>query len=123
MARKLGFPRQSRLLRERDFKRVYESGERLSCYPLRFRVLRRADGGSRLGLSVGQKVGDAVRRNRWKRAIREAFRLNRHLLRSPYEVVASVDWQAGPEDVGRVQAAVLKLFTALNQAEEEGRQP
>ena len=44
--------------------------------------------GSRLGLSVSRKVGGAVRRNRVKRLLREAFRLNQHRMSTGYDLVA-----------------------------------
>ena len=42
---------------------------------------------ARLGLSVSKKVGKAVARNRWKRRIREAFRLNQQKLPAGLDVV------------------------------------
>ncbi|MFH1923302.1 MAG: ribonuclease P protein component, partial [Planctomycetota bacterium] len=41
----------------------------------------------RLGLSVSRKLGGAVVRNRWKRLIREAFRLSRERLPQGVDLV------------------------------------
>ena len=42
---------------------------------------------ARLGLSVSRKVGGAVIRNRWKRLLREAFRLNRQKLPTGIDLI------------------------------------
>ena len=122
MVRRFAFPKQARLLRARDFVRVQREGQRLKAFPLRLCALRRAGGKSRLGLAVSAAVGKAVARNRWKRAVREAFRLNRHRLRSPYDMVVSVSQEASPQDVRQVEAAFLRLVDTLNAAEEGGQE-
>lgn len=51
----------------------------------------------RLGLSVSRKVGKAVVRNRWKRLIREAFRLSRSQLPAGVDLIVIPRREAKPE--------------------------
>ena len=60
-----------------DFQRVYDRRASASDGRLLVFVAANELGYSRLGLSVSRKHGGSVARNRWKRLLREAFRLSR----------------------------------------------
>lgn len=70
-----GFPQRLRLLKPREFERVMRS--RVSATDALVRMYGASNelNHPRLGLTVSRRVGGAVRRNVWKRALREAFRL------------------------------------------------
>jgi len=84
------FPRTHRLRSKLDFSAVFDAGIRQSRGPLT--VLARPNDlpHPRLGLSLSRRVGNAVRRNRIKRLLREAFRLMQHDLPRGYDIVVIV---------------------------------
>ena len=69
------FPRTTRLSGKLAFAAVYAAKTKISRYPLVIYSRPNDLNHPRLGLSVSRAVGIAVRRNRIKRLIREAFRL------------------------------------------------
>jgi ribonuclease P protein component len=75
------FSKNQRLLRHADFERVYKQGRRHFAAHMTVFYLERkgemADGsvGARVGFTVSKALGGAVQRNRMKRRLREAVRL------------------------------------------------
>lgn len=114
------FPRQARILKSSEFRDVYRRGIRLRRAPLRVVAMHKESGGCRLGLAIGRKAGKAVVRNRWKRAIREAFRLQRHRLTADWDLVVSTDWDAAPADAKKVAGAFDSVVKALNARVSDG---
>ena len=77
---------------DRVFQRKCSAGDRwLVVYGIESSL---AD--PRIGLVVSRKVGNAVVRNRWKRLLREAFRLNRRRLPDGIDLVVIVRASAKP---------------------------
>ena len=76
---------RGRLSRSEDFAREYRTGKSVANKYLVLYYFERPSAGTdgshegpRVGFSVSKRVGVAVDRNRIKRVLREAFRLNAH---------------------------------------------
>lgn len=68
------------------FRRLYRTnGQANSCLVLYARPNR--TGINRVGITVSKKLGKAVVRNRVRRRIREAYRLNEERFESGYDIV------------------------------------
>lgn len=79
-------PRQ-RLTHSSLFRETYAQGVRFVGKTMVLWLRSSDDTAMRLGVVASRKVGNAVKRARARRRLREAFRRNRHLLSGPHDVV------------------------------------
>ncbi len=69
-------PSPARLKRRAEFLRVASKGRKAAVHGLVLQVLPRDDGdAARVGFTVTKKIGNAVMRNRTRRRLKEAARL------------------------------------------------
>lgn len=73
-SRTCAFPKQARVRKRREFLHIQNAGRRVATRHFLVVYVRSGDGPPRLGITVTKKIGNAVVRNRIKRAVREAFR-------------------------------------------------
>ena len=106
------FDRADRILFPREYRHVRQCGRRAASASF---VLWVAEGskGRRLGISVSKKVGNAVVRNRVKRAIREWFRASRGEMRDSIDLVVSARHGAG-------DLRALEVATMLDEIAAKG---
>ncbi len=69
-----GYAKAARLRLDRDFQPVRRAGRRVLGTEASLRVLSTGRGCARLGIATPRKYGGSVRRNRFRRLLREAFR-------------------------------------------------
>jgi len=104
------FPKTFRLLRRSEFRRVYDEGQRRSASLCT--VFFRPNGlpHSRLGITTPARLGNAVRRNRLRRRVREVFRLNRSSLPPGWDILVNPREAVGKVAFTTLQRELLRLF-------------
>jgi ribonuclease P protein component len=124
-----GFPKSVRILRSKDFRRVYDHGSRYSgpffaaFYAQRSIVDSPAGDGvpspaakPAVGFTVPRSLGGAVVRNRIKRRVREAVRLRLELLNPQWEIVFNPRRAAMTSPLPDLIREVEKLFLRCNNS-------
>jgi len=110
------FPRSVRLLRHADFEHVYKQGRRHFSAHMTVFYLQRSEGvGLRIGFTVGKMLGGAVQRNRMKRRLREAVRLEAtwpgpavDVVINPKKSVIAVDFAVLRNEISRAFDVIQK---------------
>ena len=101
------------LRRNWDFKRAYARGRSAASGLLAMYVRPNKEGGNRLGLTVGSKLGGAVVRNRVRRRMKEAYRMNEAGLASGFDVVLVARVRAVNATYWELEREFLKLCVRL----------
>ncbi|NNF06766.1 MAG: ribonuclease P protein component [Candidatus Eisenbacteria bacterium] len=76
------FPASERIRSQNEFQKIYKEGTAFHGTFLVAFIYQKTNLERRVGIVAGRKVGNAVRRNRSKRLLREAYRQLRPLLPS-----------------------------------------
>jgi ribonuclease P protein component len=111
--------RPARLRKHADFEKVYRSGRRIFSAHMTVFFLRRdpgppgqQTGPARVGFAVPRALGTAVERNRIRRRMREAVRLNRgaagavDVVIHPKKSALTVEFAALGEEIARAFARI-----------------
>lgn len=109
------------MLKHADFERILRDGRRATDQRLTMWVLPNGLSHPRLGLVVGRKCGDAVQRNRIKRLLREAFRLQQHELPAGLDLLCAPRASANADLAGCMESLMrLAVRLARHFASETG---
>ena len=112
-----GLPRFCRLHLKRDFEAIIQGGIKLQYRNLVLwcrKTGKQTQRPARFAVVVSRRLGPAVLRNRAKRLLREAFRLNRKYILAGMDVIIS---PRGWDALSNVQAAQEALKSLFGQAE------
>ena len=102
------------------FRRLYGRGKSAVNPCLALYCRRNNLGYSRLGLTVGVKLGKAVVRNRTRRRIREAYRLHERQFLPGYDLVVVARVKAGHSRYREIERSLLSLADRLGLLRKEG---
>jgi ribonuclease P protein component len=85
---RLRFPKQARLLTSPQYQKLYRHGRRHVGTYIAIDFRRGYSFNPKLGITVSKKFGKANQRNRFKRIVREAFRLSLPYL--PFDIEMNI---------------------------------
>lgn len=77
----------SSICENRDFRRLYKRGRSFVGASIVMYIGKGRSDTVRIGITVGKKIGNAVKRNRVRRVIREAFRMTAPFIKTGLDII------------------------------------
>lgn len=107
------FRKEERLRRRAEFLKVQEQGLKITADCLLALVLPNPAGQTRLGLTVSNKVGNAVVRNKIRRRLRELYRKRQQALPKGIDLVVIARNSAAQADFASLTRAFDRVSSEL----------
>ena len=96
-----------------EFRRLYNKGKSAATPYVVVYVKRTGRDTNRLGITVSNKIGKAVVRNKVRRRLREIYRLNEQKFLPGYDLVVVARSRAVTAPYGKLESAYLHLAKKL----------
>jgi ribonuclease P protein component len=115
--KQFAFSRASRLRLKKEFEAVFDAGNKTATRELVAWHSRGEDEEKKIGLMVSKKTGGAVKRNRLKRLLREAFRLDRTELKEGTRLIIYPKAGCAMDNLAQARKALdtVRLKARLNK--------
>lgn len=108
--------------KDSDFRKVYQRGKSLADRNLVIYTMKNKSDKSRIGISISKKVGKAHERNRIRRCIKEAYRLNiDDKVLGGYDLVFIARINAADKDYRELEKSLKYICKKANIMKKDGK--
>ena len=101
------------LKQNHEFRRLYSKGKTAASPYMAVYCRKNRRKESRLGLTTGAKLGNAVQRNRVRRRLREVYRTNEHRLLPGWDIVIVARVKSIYSRYGELERSFMALARRL----------
>ena len=112
-----------RLRRRKDFRHAYQRGKSLKSTNFILYYTPNITGAYRVGFSVSKKIGKAVVRNRVKRKLREAARLNPESFTAGWDYIFIARHSAITAEVKDLENQIIQATSKLSLNPRQKKKP
>jgi len=101
------------LKKNHEFKRLYNKGKSAASRCVVVYCRRNGKAENRLGVTVSTKLGGAVQRNRVRRRLKEAYRINEFRFCAGYDIIIVARMKSRYVRFSELESSVISLFRML----------
>jgi ribonuclease P protein component len=104
------FSKHNLIRKKKHFEYIFNNSEKADNFLVRIYYAPAHEVKGKIAFIAGKRVGNAVKRNKGKRRLREIFRLNQYKINWSYDLIVVVKQKVIDENFDKINNAVLILL-------------